>query len=115
MSVKIKGQFKVAAEYKQFTDSFGAQKFYMDIDMDSEYPSVAEFQVNNNKIDLSQFKAGQEMTVSFNISGRKVEKDDKSWFFQNLTAWKIDTEQASAAPVQQAEQIPPPDKDDLPF
>lgn len=89
-NLKITGQFKAATKTKQITDKFSVQKFYIDFDVDKEYPGIAEFQINNNKIDISQLTKGDEITVHFNISGRKWKKEDRSGWVQNLTAWKID-------------------------
>jgi hypothetical protein len=123
MKLEIKGKYIAASEYKQHTDNFGTQKFYLDIQGDSQYEAIAEFQVNNQKIDLTNFNKGQNMNVFFNISGRKWEKEDRKGFIQNLTVWKIvvDTPTAAAAPVkadplaESQRQLPDSQSDDLPF
>ena len=114
MDLKIKGLFKAAKEYKQITEKFGVQNFYIDVDTDTEYPAVVEFQVNNNKIDLSQFAGGEEIEVNFNINGRKWEKDGRTGFAQNLTAWRI-TKTGESKPVEAKPETGDKNGDDLPF
>jgi phosphoribosyl-AMP cyclohydrolase len=106
MQLEIKGSFKAASEYRQISEKFGLQEFFLDVDQDTEYPAIVMFQVNNKKIDLSQFQPGQEMTVHFNIYGRKWEKGDKSGFAQNLTAWKIDAEAVNEQETVQNSDLP---------
>ena len=110
MSLEITGHLKAVSEYKQITEKFGVQKFYLDIDKNSQYPSVAEFQIVNKKIDINTIPVNTEITVSFNISGRKWEKDGRSGFAQSLNAWKVTTStiQASAP-----EQVPNGEQDDI--
>ena len=110
----IKCHFVAAGEYKQFTEKFGAQNFYVEIDKNSEYPGLGEFQVNNKKIDLAQFSKGDEIEICFNIKGRKWEKDGRKGFVQNLEAWKIETLTKSESPKPN-EQPEEDGDDDLPF
>ena len=113
--MKITGLFKAAGKPRQVTDKFTVQKFYMDTEVDTDYPSIAEFQINNEKVDVSQLKPGDKITVHFNIYGKKWEKDGRSGFIQNLVAWKIeqDTPQVEAGPVDELERDA--GQDDLPF
>ena len=114
--MKVTGLFKAAAAQRQITEKFAVQNFYLDIDVDSEYPSVGEFQINNGRVDISHLKPGDPVTVHFNISGRKWEKEGRSGFAQNLVCWKIETE-TKATPQQTATDEPAPieGSGDLPF
>ena len=95
--MKITGLFKASTEAKQITEKFMVQNFFLDLDTDKEYPTIGQFQINNGRLDISHLKSGDEVTVHFNISGRKWEKDGRSGFAQNLVCWKIETE--TTAPV----------------
>jgi len=86
--LKISGKVLGVVPYKQITDNFGVEKIYLDITENPDYPTSAEFQVVNKKIKCD-FDKGVLVEVSFNIQGRKWEKDGRSGFAQNLTAWKI--------------------------
>lgn len=86
MELKITCKFIAKSEYKQITDNFGIQNFWVDID--GKYPTQAQFQINNHSIEVD-FAKGTELEVSFNIQGRKWGKDDRSGFAQNLVVYRI--------------------------
>ena len=125
MGLEIKGLFKAATKPKEYgSDGKTVTKFYVDIDLDSQYPSVAEFQFFDNKIDTQKFTKGDPINVCFNISGRKTEyvKDGKtvSGFFQSLKAWRVDLITTHSAPAPQAATPHPANGyidlgEDLPF
>lgn len=76
-------------------DQFSGRKF-------ENYPKF-EF-VGNNCTMLDQFQVGQAVTVSFVLSGRKVEKDGQVNYFTNITGYKVELYQRQqpqqAAPYQ---------------
>lgn len=80
-------------------DQYSGQKF-------ENYPKF-EF-TGNNCSSLDQFKIGQVVTVSFVLSGRRVEKNGQVSFFTNVTGYKVEPyvrqnqPQQVAQPVQQA-------------
>ena len=61
--------------------------------------------------DLNNYQVGQFVTVSFVLSGRRVEKDGKTSYFTNITAYKIEPYQRydnGAQQSQQAQTYTPP-------
>ena len=123
MATTQKGTFKVTGVVRTWGEDGKSTKFYIDIDKGSDYPQIAEFETFGDKVDLTPYKAGDEIEVHFNIKGAKREWEDKktgekrSGFFQNLQAWKIEkvggTENTpSQAPVDNGSNMP---EDDLPF
>lgn len=110
-----------------------------------QYQNFPKLEVIGKHVDeLDGFQAGQMVTVSFAITGRRIEKDGKVSYFTNLQAFKFEpyqrhgkTQGYNQAPsypqqaaqtvqnTQQAEQIQPmpsqgevpskQDGDDLPF
>lgn len=113
MNLKLECSFKAAAKPEQFGEN-KLQKFYVDIDKESKYPQIAEFQIWNNKINISDLKEGDKIDVHFNINGRKYEKDGKSYFFQSLNCWKIEKLSEPAKEQENNKQEDEP-IDDLPF
>lgn len=97
--------FKAAAKPKPYgNEGKTLTNFYVDIDKDSNYPSMAEFTIFGDKTSLSGIKEGDAIVVHFNISGRKTEWTDKdgkkkSGFFQTLKAWKVEKVAEEAASV----------------
>jgi hypothetical protein len=49
---------------------------------------------------LDTYKPGQDVNISFNLKGRKYEKDGRVSYFMDLEAWKINL--ASGAPSPSA-------------
>ena len=89
MKLELKAHFKAAGVEKQVGE-MSVTKFYVDIDKDSEYPSIAEFQFWGDRIDPSKFQPGDEVTVKFDIKGKKwTNPEGKEYFLQNLTAWSM--------------------------
>ena len=64
---------------------------------------------------------GEPVKVSFNVRGRKWEKDGKVNYFSNLEAWRLEKVQASTdpgtppPPFNEAEVPPAGANEDLPF
>lgn len=58
--------------------------------------------------DLNNYQVGQFVTVSFVLSGRMVEKDGKTSYFTNITAYKIEPYQRYNSGAQQAQPYTPP-------
>lgn len=93
-------------------DQYSGQKF-------ENYPKF-EF-TGNNCSSLDQFQIGQVVTVSFFLSGRRVEKNGQVSFFTNVTGYKVEPyvrqnqpqhvaqPQQVAKPVQQAASFYQPD------
>jgi hypothetical protein len=84
-----------------------------------DFAETIKFQLTQERCDiLDNFHIGEELKVSFNIRGRRWEKDGQVSYFNNLEAWKI--EKVVAAPQEiipqhTIEEIPPEPTDDLPF
>ena len=70
------------------------------------YPNFAY--TGTHADDLLNYQAGQFVTVSFVLSGRKVEKDGKTSYFTNITAYKIEPYQRYNSGAQQAQPYTPP-------
>lgn len=80
-------------------DQFSGRKF-------ENYPKF-EF-VGNNCAMLDQFPVGSIVTVSFVLSGRKVEKNGEVSFFTNVTGYKIEPYVRNGMPVNQGAQAVSP-------
>ena len=92
MNLTIKGKFIAAGNRNVSKKDVPWQNFWCELDYETEHPTKGEFTVFKDKLDLSQFKPGQEIEISFEISGKKNEwqKDGqkKTGFFQSLVAWR---------------------------
>jgi hypothetical protein len=80
----LTGTIKVIGTAQEFESGFKKRQFV--IRTSGEYPQEIALQFFRDKCDmLDKYKAGDSVTVWFNIVGR--EWDDK--YFVNLNAWRI--------------------------
>jgi PDZ domain-containing secreted protein len=105
---KLEGKVIAIMDEQQITDTFKKREFV--IETDDKYPQQVKFELANDKTDLiSKYKAGDKITVSFNVRGRAW----KDKYFVSLDAWRIEGE--TSAPAQAVEAQPQANDDDLPF
>ena len=109
---------------QEVTASFKKREFVLEKKEDAngrEFIEIIKFQLSQDRCDLiDPYEINEEIKVSFNIKGRKWEKDDRVSYFTNLEAWRIERISAevpaSNAPQHNMDEIPPEGpEDDLPF
>ncbi|MEZ5072245.1 MAG: DUF3127 domain-containing protein [Bacteroidales bacterium] len=135
MNFETNGQITEIYETQKISDRFQKREFVIEMKSSSatgfEFVDFIKFQSTQDKCGmLDQFKPGDMVKVSFNLRGRKWEKDGQVSYFTNLEAWRVegmqnDSSQASGTsqdnyPVQDAPfptQAPDEESgvDDLPF
>ena len=124
MNFEINGKVIVKDDTQQISDRFKKREFVIEVENErnSEWNDFIKFQLTQDRCDLLEtISLQEEVKVSFNIRGRKWEKDGKVNYFSNLEAWRIEKVQAQEAPVPDmpefsADDVPPaPEEDDLPF
>ncbi|MBL4561744.1 MAG: DUF3127 domain-containing protein [Labilibaculum sp.] len=124
MNFEINGKMIVKEETQAINDRFKKREFVIEVENErnSDWNDFIKFQLTQDRCDLLEtVSLYEEIKVSFNIRGRKWEKDGKVNYFSNLEAWRIEKIQASGSPVPEmpefkAEDVPPaPEEDDLPF
>lgn len=115
MSYEIKGLIEEIMDEQQITDKFKKREFVIKDATKPEWPELIKFQATQDKCDLlTPLKVGQEVTVFFNLRGRRYEKDGKVNYFTNLEAWRINAEAGSPVKKDTSHTITP-QQDDLPF
>ncbi|MDQ1771278.1 DUF3127 domain-containing protein [Labilibaculum sp. A4] len=124
MNFEINGKMIVKEETQSISDRFKKREFVIEVENErnSEWNDFIKFQLTQDRCDLLEtISLYEEIKVSFNVRGRKWEKDGKVNYFSNLEAWRIEKVQAAGSPVPEmpefrAEDVPPaPEEDDLPF
>ncbi|MCY1634365.1 hypothetical protein DF185_09850 [Marinifilum breve] len=123
MNFEINGKVIVKDDTQQISDRFKKREFVIEVENErnSEWNDFIKFQLTQDRCDLLEpISLNEEIKVSFNIRGRKWEKDGRVNYFSNLEAWRIEKVQAEAAipemPEFTADDVPPaPEEDDLPF
>ena len=136
MSFEINGRLAEKFETQKVSDRFQKREFVLEIKSNSatgyEFVDFIKFQSTQDKCALlDQVDIDDTVKVSFNLRGRKWEKDGQVSYFTNLEAWRIEKlstetgEPTSETPIVNSEsgEAPfpsnPPENDsgfdDLPF
>jgi len=122
MNFEISGKVILKEDTQQISDRFKKREFVIEVENErnSDWNDFIKFQLTQDRCDLLEtVSVDENIKVSFNIKGRKWEKDGKVNYFSNLEAWRIEKMQAAAAaemPEFNAADMPPaPEEDDLPF
>jgi len=122
MSFELSGKLVEKYDVQQVSEKFKKREFVVEAtDGNLQYPELIKFQLVQDKCDLlDNFQLNDEVKVSFNIKGRKWEKEGKVNYFTNLDAWRM--EKVSGASTDDVPPIStysdsdvPADDDDLPF
>jgi len=91
---KIEGEIVVIDNEQVFSSKFKKRDFVIKT-KDGNYDQFLKFQLVNDRCDLiDKYKAGQEITVHFNLSGRGYDKGGDTVYFTNLVAWRIEGDAA---------------------
>jgi len=137
MSFEINGRLAEKYETQKVSDRFQKREFVLEVKSSSatgyEFVDFIKFQSTQDKCSiLDQVNIDDTVKVSFNLRGRKWEKDGQISYFTNLEAWRIEKLSnetgipAGETPKQNSEQSQdapfpsnPPENDsgfdDLPF
>lgn len=125
MNFEISGALIVKENTVDISASFKKREFVIEVvnERNSDWNDFLKFQLTQDKCALlDSFQLGDQMKVSFNIRGRKWEKDGRVNYFNSLEAWRIESVAAAqsgaipAPPPFQETDIPPAEaQDDLPF
>ena len=131
MSFEINGRMAAIFQTQKVSDRFQKREFVIEIKSSGtsgyEFVDFIKFQATQDKCSmLDQFSIDDEVKVSFNLRGRKWERDGQVNYFTNLEAWRVDKAQQDASPdssFPSSSDAPFPDQappdasgvDDLPF
>lgn len=123
MSFELSGRLIEKFDSQQITDSFKKREFVIEtVETNGgvEIRNQVKFQLTQDRCALlDMVEKGDDLKISFNIRGRRWEKEGRVNYFTNLEAWRIEklTEATpdSQAPPPGTEDLPPEEEDDLPF
>ncbi|GAB4409580.1 MAG: DUF3127 domain-containing protein [Bacteroidia bacterium] len=125
----VQGKLHQKYETVTVSERFRKREFVLEYADNPMYPQYLLFQLVQEKCDLlDSYAVGSEMSVDFNLRGRRWDSPQgETKYFNSLEAWRLS---AVAAPVQQQsapsysdpKPVPPDDidvsasgDDDLPF
>lgn len=117
MSFEISGKVVVKYDVQEITAKFKKREFVIEVKDNSgsfEFIDYIKFQLTQDKCTLiDSVNIGDDLKVSFNLRGRKWEKDGNLSYFTNLEAWRI--EKLSASTTMKTEDPGKPAFDDAPL
>ena len=129
-SYELTGRLVEKYNEQKVTDSFRKREFVVETresKNDREFIESIKFQVIQDTCALlDNVNLNEDVKVTFNLRGRRYEKDGKVSYFTNLEAWRVDSlskgnsapaapaQQQSSQPMEQVANTSAPD-DDLPF
>lgn len=116
MSFEIKGRLAEKFETQKVSDRFQKREFVLEIKSTGssgyEFVDFIKFQATQDKcVLLDQFNVDDIVNVSFNLRGRKWEKDGQVSYFTNLEAWRIDKIQQQTGESSHGTPAHMPDED----
>ena len=114
MSFEISGRLAEKFETQKVSDRFQKREFVLEIKSSGtsgfEFVDFIKFQSTQDKCSLlDQFNVDDMVKVSFNLRGRKWERDGQVSYFTNLEAWRIEKVQNES----NGSAMEPPAQDDL--
>lgn len=101
LPMEITGKLVEKFPTQQITDSFKKQEFVIEFAKNHQYPEFIKFEAIQDKCgQIDSFDVGSELTISFNLKGRKWNdpKGDTK-YFNTLQAWRLQASVAVAAPT----------------
>ena len=118
MSYDLTGKVKVIGEVQTFESGFQKRELVVTVE-DGKFPQDINIEFVKDKIDLlDPLNIGDEVCVSFNLSGREY----KGKYYNSLQGWKVKSLSSAgttAPPVQDFSTENAPDfdeyQDNIPF
>jgi hypothetical protein len=123
MSFELTGKILEIGSTQNITDKFKKREFIVEYrdNPSGTYFQYLKFQFTGDKCSaLDNFRPGQEVNISFNLKGRKYEKDGRVSYFMDLEAWRLSSASANL-PADQGQPLGEPrfleddSNGDLPF
>jgi single-strand DNA-binding protein len=96
MSFDVQGKLHEIFDEQQVSEKFRKREFVLEIP-DGAYTQYIKFQLTQDKCNvLDQYKLGDDVKVTFNLSGKPFTKNGTTMYFTNLSAWRIEPADAAA-------------------
>jgi hypothetical protein len=125
-SYDLSGKLVEIYDTQQVTDTFRKREFVVETVESSngrDFVENIKFQATQNACGiLDSFNIGDSVKVTFNIRGRRTERNGVVNYFNNLEAWRVNKESGSGQEQSREERYQetsndntPPPADDLPF
>jgi len=120
----VEGKLLEKYDTQEIKETFKKREFIVEYSENPQYPEFLKFElIQSNCEQLDSIEVGDEVTVNFNLKGRKwTDPKGETKYFNSLQAWRLDKKTANAT---NENEPPPPSQewmkedfssdDDLPF
>ena len=117
MSLEIQVRVKSVGDTQQVSEKFKKRELIAIDESNPTYPQVLQFQATQDKVSLlDELRAGDLITVHFNLNGKEFTKDGRTMVFNSLNIWKFDVNQTTAEDSRPAPiDLNAEEEDSLPF
>jgi hypothetical protein len=90
--MNIKGKLIEINETQLVSNTFEKREFVVEYAENPQYPEYIKLEAIQDKCALlDKFKVNQEVSIEFNLKGRKwVDAQGQTKYFNSLQAWKIE-------------------------
>ena len=87
----IQGKILEIFDTQNVTDTFRKREFIVEYAENPQYPEFLKFELIQDKCtQLDEFSVGEDVTISFNLKGRKwTDPKGEIKYFNSLQAWRI--------------------------
>ncbi len=107
MAFELEGTLVEKFDTQKVSDKFQKREFVIEQKENRngyDFQEFIKFQLVQDRCNMiEEFEPGQNLKISFNLRGRKWEKDGNTNYFTNLEAWRI---VASDNAVSQDQETP---------
>ena len=118
----VEGKIVEKYDTQNIKDTFKKREFVLEYAENPQYPEFVKFELIQSNCDqLDDLNIGDEVSVNFNLKGRKwTDPQGQTKYFNSLQAWRVDkkTSQGDATPPPPTQEWAKEDfsqDDDLPF
>jgi hypothetical protein len=114
--MKVSGKLVEIFETVKIKESFQKREFVLEFATNPKYPELVKFELVQDKCGLlDKFSVGQEVSVEFDLRGRKwTDQKGAVKYFNTLQAWRLGEANGSSG-GESANEGAPPDVDSEDF
>jgi len=114
--MNVSGKLVEIFETVKIKESFQKREFVLEFASNPKYPELVKFELVQDKCNLlDHFKVGQEVSVEFDLRGRKwTDQKGAVKYFNTLQAWRLSSA-ADASAGMAVDQGAPPMEDSEDF
>lgn len=113
--MNVTGKLVEIFETVKIKESFQKREFVLEYSSNPKYPELVKFEVVQDKCSiLDNFKVGQEISVEFDLRGRKwIDQKGAVKYFNTLQAWRINPAEGTGGAAPDQNEPPHEDTEDF--